>query len=591
MTRKHTRYIQQSLYQTETSLSAYCTYNREGILAALALLLGPETDYPVRVRAARRLIRCGPEVLPMVLATLSNYPEITTPPWPWWPPQYEHTSYLLSQLSQSAQVPLETLLQYPTVSQPPGPVLWTSVIEAANSHSHAGYELLLREGLRAPWTTVRYAAAMALARLAGTVSLLEQTLEVLRAHLCTEETVSVQLAASYALLLQGDGSSIETLTSLLRCDVSEEARKASAFVLATAFQSPRPHLVLSLAQHKRLTHLLILSLQDQNEELAGYAACTLGSIAPPSTLPALYTLLDSSQPRVQVAALTALEGMASRTMIRRAIQHHMPPARVVGLLRAEETEVRRQACYTLATFGGEYAMAALGVVILDSDHPGHVEAIEGLRLLHGGLRRPTRTKVMRWLLQALHQPREEVQVTALDSLSYLMRQAHKRGQMKTLRKIIHEIMLDGAFPRLLSSPSAWVRQRTVELLAIVNLQLYTFQQQLAQLLLSDNDSGVRACIAYHLGQGRVRQAIPALLQALLDTDESVAETAFNSLERVAGPNDAIVVYVMKELALYERGGYDINSLAHSARTLLKKWRKRRSESPGPIKGHKLHSSP
>ncbi len=186
-------------------------------------------------------------------------------------------------------------------------------------------------------------------------------------------------------------------------------------------------------------------------------------------------------------------------------------------------------------------MAALGVVILDSDHPGHVEAIEGLRLLHGGLRRPTRTKVMRWLLQALHQPREEVQVTALDSLSYLMRQAHKRGQMKTLRKIIHEIMLDGAFPRLLSSPSAWVRQRTVELLAMVNLQLYTFQQQLAQLLLSDNDSGVRACIAYHLGQGRVRQAIPALLQALLDTDESVAETAFNSLERVAGPNDAIVV--------------------------------------------------
>jgi HEAT repeat protein len=527
----------------------------------------------------------------MVLATLSNYPEITTPPWPWWPPQYEHTSYLLSHLSQSAQVPLETLLQYPTLSQPPGPVLWTSVIEAANSHSHPGYELLLREGLRSPWATVRYAAAMALARLAGTASLLKQTLEVLHAHLCTGETVPVQLAASYALLLQGDSSSIETLTSLLRCDTSEEARKAAAFVLATAFQSQRPHLVLSLAQHKRLTHLLILSLQDQNEELAGYAACTLGRIAPPSTLPALHTLLDSSQPRVQVAALTALEGMASRTMIRRAIQHYMLPARVVGLLRAEETEVRRQACYTLATFGGEYAMAALGAVILDSDHPGNIEAIEGLRLLHGGLRRPTRTKVMRWLLLALHQPREEVQVTALDSLSYLMQQARTRRQMKTLRKITQEIVLDGTLPRLLSSPSAWVRQRTVELLAIVNRQFCTFQQQLAQLLLSDNDSGVRACIAYHLGQGHVRQAIPALLQALLDADENVAETAFNSLERVAGPNDAIVVYVMKELALYERGGYNINSLAHLARTLLKKWRKRRGESPGPIKGHGLHSSP
>src|SRR5262249_8844805 len=176
-------------------------------------------------------------------------------------------SYLLSQLSRSAQVPLETLLQYPTMSQPPGPVLWTGVIEAADSHSHAGHELLLREGLRAPWTTVRYAAAMALARLAGTVSLLEQTLEMLHAQLWAEESVSVQLAASYALLLQGDSRSIETLTRLLQCDVSAEARKAATFVLATAFQSQGPHPVLSPGQSERLSRLLIAALQDQNEEL------------------------------------------------------------------------------------------------------------------------------------------------------------------------------------------------------------------------------------------------------------------------------------------------------------------------------------
>ena len=561
MSRKHTRNIQQFLYQNETSLPAYRTYNREAILAALALLLGPETDYPVRVRATERLIQCGPAVLPIVLATLDIYPEITTPPWPWWPPQYEHISYLLSQLSQSAQVPLETLLQYPTMSQPPGPVLWTSVIEAADSHSHADYELLLREGLRAPWTTVRYAAAMALARLAETVSLLELTLETLRAHLCAEEAVCVQLAASYALLLQGDSCSIETLSRLLQCDDSEEARKAATFVLATAFESQEPHLVLSPVQSEHLSHLLIGALQDQNEELTRYAASTLGSIAPSSALPALYTLLDSVQPRVQAAALAVLEEMAGRTTIRQAIQQHALPARVVGLLRAEETGVRRQACYTLATFGGEYAMAALGTAILDSDHPGHIEAIEGLRLLYGVLRTPALTKVIRWLLQALHQPEEEAQVTALDTLGHLMGQARTHGQVKSFHKIAHAITLDGALPWLLASSSAWVRQSTVELLSIVDRQFCTFQQQLVQMLLSDDDSGVRACIAYYLGQQRVHQAIPGLLQALLDADENVAETAFNSLERVAGPNDAIVAYVMKELALCNNGEPGINSLA------------------------------
>src|SRR5215470_4231913 len=132
MTHRQTRNEHQPICQTETSLAPACSYKREGVLAALAMLLGPETDYPTRARATRRLIRCGPEVLPIVLETLSNYPEITTPAWPWWPPQYEHASYVLSRLSQRAQVPLEALLQYPTITQPPGPVLWTSVIEAAN---------------------------------------------------------------------------------------------------------------------------------------------------------------------------------------------------------------------------------------------------------------------------------------------------------------------------------------------------------------------------------------------------------------------------------------------------------------------------
>src|SRR6266487_6568537 len=73
-----------------TKVHLYRKYNQEHTLAALALLLGPETSYAMRLRAARRLARQGPSVLPTLLTTLNAYPEITSPPWPYWPPQYEH---------------------------------------------------------------------------------------------------------------------------------------------------------------------------------------------------------------------------------------------------------------------------------------------------------------------------------------------------------------------------------------------------------------------------------------------------------------------------------------------------------------------
>src|SRR5438874_1474204 len=114
-----------------THHSLYRIHNQENILAALALMLGPETDDITRKRAARRLQRQGPAILPLLLTTLNTYPEITSPPWPWFPPQYGQCSRLLLHLCQSAQVQLEALLQHPVVSQPIGPVLWTSVVEAA----------------------------------------------------------------------------------------------------------------------------------------------------------------------------------------------------------------------------------------------------------------------------------------------------------------------------------------------------------------------------------------------------------------------------------------------------------------------------
>ncbi len=115
--------LQASKDIAEARLYDHRTHSQEKILAALALLLGPETDYHMRVRATRRLARQGPPLLPLLLTTLNNYPEITSPPWPWWPPQYEHCSRLLVHLCQKAQIELEALLQHHVVSQQVGPVL------------------------------------------------------------------------------------------------------------------------------------------------------------------------------------------------------------------------------------------------------------------------------------------------------------------------------------------------------------------------------------------------------------------------------------------------------------------------------------
>src|SRR5579859_3283058 len=177
----------------KAGLYHYRTHHQENILAALALLLGPETDYSLRTRAARRLARQGPSLLPLLLTTLNNCPEITSPPWPWWPPQYEHCSRLLLQLCQGAQIQLVALLQHLLVSQSVGPVLWTSIIEAAGLTPHARYEGLLRQGLAAPWNTTRYAAVMALADLTVKHALLEETVLALRACQCEEEPISIRL--------------------------------------------------------------------------------------------------------------------------------------------------------------------------------------------------------------------------------------------------------------------------------------------------------------------------------------------------------------------------------------------------------------
>ena len=546
----------------------YSTARQERTFKALTLLLGPETAYATRLRATRYLARQGSAVLPLLLSTLHHYPELISPPWPAWPPQYEQCSRLLIHLCQNADLSLDALLQHPAISQPAGPVLWTSVIEAVDAQPDAAYESLLCNGLAAPWETTRYAAAMALANLISIRPLDESTRTALRICQSTQEPVSVRLAASYALLRCGDSSGIEVLMKLLVDNKTGEVCKATIFILAT---EPPTH--LNPQQHEQLTRLLLTALIDENTEISQLAARTLGSIVHPSTALLLFPLLAASLPSVQIAALLALEEMAQHKTIRLILRQHMFSARVLPLLQSTSSAVRRQASYTLAAIGGKYVTAVLGTALQNREHIGQIEAIEALRLLQGVLRHPTREKVVQWLLYVLAQPKEEVQVTALDSLAYLVWQTRTRSKLLASTAICSAINQDGTTLRLLASPHAWVRQRAIELLCMLDDQPPALHAQLLHLLYHDIDSGVRACIAFILGQVAARWAIPALLQTLLDSDEFVAITALNALAQLATAADAIVLYSIQELATFGSPvGHSEDELLTSARLLLKKWR-------------------
>nr|BBH88334.1 hypothetical protein KTC_30850 [Thermosporothrix sp. COM3] len=533
--------------QQQTTLKTHSSgLKAKQIRVALVQLLAPDTDYHTRLLASRRLARYGPDALPLILQTLSAHEEITEPEWPWWPPQYEHCSRLLLHLSQKAALPLEALLQHPAIEHPPGPVLWISVIEAAELQGEPRYESLFREGLNTPWTTVRYAAALALVTRARNVTLDRATIQALYTHQHPEEAFPVRLTTAYALLNSREYAGLGTLLQLLHPHTPPEVRKAALFLLATEMP-----LNLSINQREQLATSLMQSLYDTDMELALQAAHALSIISPPSVLPPLSEMLRSPRPRLQLVALTALEEITRKDTMRRMIRSYSLPTEIQRLLKSPVDEVRRQAAYTLAACGGEYVKAVFGTIMLHPEHPAYVEAIEGMRLLHGALRASNRRHIVRWLLGPLQQHDEHIQVTALDSLAYLLYLARNQGKKKALQDISQLITQDPVILELLNDPSAWVRQRTLELLGMLwnpHAMFITPHAQILRLLLNDPDSGVRACAAFVCGHIGARWAIPALIQALLDHDEHVAQTAFHSLCQLTSTDDPLFNAVVHELS-------------------------------------------
>lgn len=545
-----------------------CPQQREQILAAIVLLLGAETGYRKRLQAAQFLADSGPDILPLLLRMLHHYPEITTPTWPWWPPQYEQIGRLLLQLSQAARLPLADVLSAPYLTQPPGPVLWIGVMEAVRLLPHAQYEPLLLAGLEAPWWTVRYAAATAVANRAAHVAPDPQVRQVLTRRQHSDPAIPVRLAACRALLRCADGSGLETLTALLEQPAPPEVRKAAAFLLATELGAPP-----GSAARQRLQPPLLLALQDNDPQVTLYAARALHSVADTEMLPALESLLDHPRAHVCLATLATLEELAGSKTMRRAMQNRLLPQRIAAFLHTREPEVRRQSCYTLATLGGEYTTAVLGTIVLDDLHPAHLEAIEALRFLPEVHCPKVLARVTRWLLHALARPIEMAQVCALDSLAYIAWQARTRLKSGVLSIIGAELAHSGHLPLLLASPGPRVRQHTVELLAQLEAQLDTLRAPLLAMLHRDSDSGVRACLARTLGQLGALWAIPQLLQATQDSDEQVAEAALGALGAMPLRNDPLLICAFKELAVYDLPIGNLRAgrrLVHLARTWLQR---------------------
>jgi HEAT repeat protein len=538
----------QALEQPEPAQQRSRPIARERTSAALALLLGDDTSAEVRFQAARRLARQGPTVLPMLLEALNRCPEFTSPAWPSWPLQYEQCGRLLLCLSREAQVRLDALLYHPAVSQPAGPVLWTSIIEAAACVPKDGYEPLLCAGLQSSWRSARYAAAIALGNLTGIAELSEETITSLRTCQCAGHELPLRLAASHTLLRHGDCQGLAGLIALLDSSMPGEIRKAAVFVLA----SESPLHTIDAWPRSQLLRWAVVALQDNDADIGLYAADILAGIAVPSMLPMLCSALASGDAQGQIAVLSALEGMAARKTLRQAMYQCDLPAHIVALLQSDSAEVRRQAAYTLAALGGNYALAALGTALLYDDQRGRTAAIEGLRLLPNVLRPQRRERITRWLLYVLGEAaalgQEEAQATALDSLAYIVWQARRGGRSKALHALSETVWRDGTAQQLLASSSAWVRQRAIEFLGMLDDMPPACIARIITIMRNDDDSGVRACAAYMLGQMNARRAIPDLLLALLDPDEHVAQTALNTLGSLASPDDHIVAYVLCELA-------------------------------------------
>ncbi len=397
-------------------------------------------------------------------------------------------------------------------------------------------------------------------------------MEALKTHVGNNEPYPVRLAVSYALLSCNEHCGLAELLSLTLLHVPCEVRKAAVFILATDLPCQ-----LTLSQREQLAARLLELLLDPDIELAHEAAHAFSKVVEPVFLPALYKLLETSDTQRQFIILTVLEEIAHKRHIRDLMRQHSLPTRLVALMKADDQMLRRQACYTLATCGGEYVAAVFGTIVLNNEHPGHTEAIESLRQLHGVLRAPLRANVVRWLLRALSLANEETCVTAVDTLTHLLWQALTHGYKQAWQEMSNEIIENGIVIALLQQESSRVRQHVIELLVTLdnylatNIQLRTL---LKSFLSTDTDSGVRACIAYVCGQTGAHWAIPDLIHTLLDPDEQVARTALSALTQITSPDDTLTISVISELAhLYNGKSRSANTLAYEAWIIMQKRQK------------------
>jgi HEAT repeat protein len=543
---------------------------RESIQIAFTLLLGPKTSHHSRVQAIDSLLAQQKDVLPLLLQTLNTYPEIVTPAWPWSPPQYTYIARLLLQLCQKAQVSIESLLVHPALTQLPGPVLWTSLISTINLLTHEDHEAFLCQALKTQWSSVRYAAAMALAARARCKPLHQSTQVELQNQQGTCKDASTSFAIAYAEFMSGLPDGLHTIITLLQTSTPTFLQKATVFLLAT---DQSLHLVPT--DKKRIALCLLPLLLSSDQELAQNAAIALSTMLTPATLKSLYSLLATASVQQQNTLLIALEEMAHRPGLRNHLRYHSHLVHMLPLLQSVDATVRRQTCYTLASIGGEYATAVLGTVVLEKNHVAHNNAIESLRYLYKSNRASLRIVVIRWLLQAMGENDTLGQVQALDAFTFLLWQAHENKNKTQWRTMSKELLQHGGIQNVLQSPEPAIRQKAIKMLAFCDSNFnrtVTLHPLILCMLRTDKDRYIRTDVVALCKIMKARWALPDLLQTLLDPDIHVAHMVIASLEAIATTKDTTVVCALIELVQFHAAlDATYSTLAHDALGLLQKW--------------------
>jgi HEAT repeat protein len=265
---------------------------------------------------------------------------------------------------------------------------------------------------------------------------------------------------------------------------------------------------------------LLDDLRDGKKDTRLGAAARLGEVGDTFVIPALLEALDDSNPAVRAAVAGALGQIGDA-------------AAVTGLLERlddRHQEVRLSAIWALGVLKDPRAASELARVLDDPAVDLRRAAAEALGSLQGA------EEVLPGLLDALHDPDEDVRKAA----AWALGQVHDPAAVPGLLDALHgdDLSVRDIVAWSLGEIAGLVED--ADLLADVAAGL--------TVALDDEASSVRTNAAWALGTIQAADAVPRLLEALLDEDTGVRWAAAEALEEIGEAAVPCLLEILDETA-------------------------------------------